>query len=158
VIVRKAGEIIPEVVRVLPELRPSNTNPSKCPLTAPYAVSQVRPAGEAVTRCVNASCPAILRGAALGQPRCIGYQRHGRKLVQQLVDRSMVQTVADMYDLTPDQLGKYSGWVKVSPEIGGCDRAVKTKPWSRVLYGLGIRHVGSVNAQLLTQRFPRWNT
>jgi len=40
VIVRKAGEIIPEVVRVLPELRPSNTNPFKCPLTAPYAVSQ----------------------------------------------------------------------------------------------------------------------
>jgi len=42
-------------------------------------------------------------------------------------DRSMVQTVADMYDLTPDQLGNYSGWVKVSPEIGGCDRAVQNQ-------------------------------
>jgi len=49
-------------------------------------------------------------------------------------DRSMVQTVADMYDLTLTSWGNYSGWVKVSPEIGGCDRAVQTKPWSRVLW------------------------
>jgi len=76
--------------------------PVNCPVCSQPAV---RPAGEAVTRCVNASCPAILGRPALGQPRCIGYQRH-EKLVQQLVDRSMVQTVADMYDLTPDQLGK----------------------------------------------------
>jgi len=108
VIVRKAGEIIPEVVRVLPELRPSNTNPFQMPVNCPVCSQPaVRPAGEAVTRCVNASCPAILKGrSSTGSAAMHWISTAWEKLVQQLVDRSMVQTVADMYDLTPDQLGK----------------------------------------------------
>ncbi len=158
VIVRKAGEIIPEVVRVLPELRPSNTNPFQMPVNCPVCSQPVvRPVGEAVTRCVNASCPAILKGALQHwvSRDALDINGMGEKLVQQLVDRSMVQTVADLYDLTPDQLGKLQRMgLKLAQKLVDAIAQSKTKPWSRVLYGLGIRHVGSVNAQLLTQRFP----
>jgi DNA ligase (NAD+) len=66
VIIRKAGEIIPEVVRILPELRPPQTLPFQMPTNCPECQSPlVRTEGEAVTRCVNSSCPAILRGSVV---------------------------------------------------------------------------------------------
>jgi DNA ligase (NAD+) len=158
VIVRKAGEIIPEVVRVLPELRPADAKPFQMPIKCPVCSQPVvRPEGEAVTRCVNASCLAILKGALEHwvSRDALDINGMGEKLVQQMVDRSMVHSVADLYDLTPDQLGKLQRMGKKSAEkLVDAIAHSKTKPWSRVLYGLGIRHVGSVNAQLLTQQFP----
>ncbi len=80
VIVRKAGEIIPEVLRVLKELRPENTVPFEMPKNCPVCgQTVVREKGEAVTRCVNTSCAAILKGAnrALGKSQRFGYSRHG---------------------------------------------------------------------------------
>ena len=66
VVIRKAGEIIPEVVRVIPELRPENTQPFEFPTHCPECASElVRPENEAVTRCLNNSCPAILRGSLI---------------------------------------------------------------------------------------------
>ncbi len=158
VIVRKAGEIIPEVVRVLQELRPENTQPFQMPTHCPVCNQPVvRPLGEAVTRCVNASCQAILKGALEHwvSRDALDINGMGEKLVQQLVDRGVVHSVADLYDLTVDsfcaleRMGK-----KTAEKLVQAIAAAKTKPWSRVLYGLGIRHVGSVNAQLLTQKFP----
>lgn len=157
VIVRKAGEIIPEVVRVLPELRPTSTQRFQMPVSCPVCHQPVvKPVDEAVTRCVNASCPAILKAALQHwvSRDALDINGMGEKLVQQLVDRELVHSVADLYDLTTDQLGKLERMgQKLAEKLVGAIANSKTQPWSRVLYGLGIRHVGSVNAQLLTQQF-----
>ncbi len=158
VIVRKAGEIIPEVVRVLTELRPADAQPFQMPTHCPVCTQPViRPEGEAVTRCVNASCPAILKGAIEHwvSRDAMDITGMGEKLVQQLVHRELVHSVADLYDLTATQLQALERMGKKSAEkLLQAIAQSKTQPWSRVLYGLGIRHVGSVNAQTLTQHFP----
>jgi DNA ligase (NAD+) len=157
VIVRKAGEIIPEVLRVLTELRPANTQPFQMPTQCPVCSQPVvRPKGEAVTRCINASCPAILKGALThwASRDALDINGLGEKLVQQFVDQGLVHSVADLYDLTTEQLVSLERMgKKLAEKLVGAIANSKTQPWSRVLYGLGIRHVGSVNAQTLTQHF-----
>ncbi len=158
VIIRKAGEIIPEVVRVLPELRPANAQPFQMPSCCPVCNQPVvRPVGEAVTRCINASCPAILKGALVhwASRNALDINGLGEKLVQQMVDQGVVHSVADLYELTAQQLASLERMGKKSAEkLVDAIANSKTQPWSRVLYGLGIRHVGSVNAQTLVQQFP----
>lgn len=158
VIVRKAGEIIPEVLRVLFELRPPDAEafimPTHCPVCSQPVV---RETGEAVTRCVNASCAAILKGAIEHwvSRDALDIRGMGEKLVHQLVDKGGVDSVADLYNLTEEdfcaleRMGEKSAQKLVNAIANS-----KNQPWSRVLYGLGIRHVGSVNAQLLSQKFP----
>jgi len=158
VIVRKAGEIIPEVVRVLLELRPAHAQRFQMPIDCPVCGQPVvRPEDEAVTRCINVSCPAILKGALVhwASRDAMDINGLGEKWIQQFLDRGLLHTVADLYDLTIDQLltldrmGQKSA-AKLIQAIADS----KQQPWSRVLYGLGIRHVGSVNAQVLAQNFP----
>ncbi|MBW4622400.1 MAG: NAD-dependent DNA ligase LigA [Cyanosarcina radialis HA8281-LM2] len=158
VIVRKAGEIIPEVVRVLPELRPAKAQsfqmPSHCPVCQQPVV---KPAGEAVTRCINASCPAILKAALVhwSGRDALDINGMGEKLVEQLVDKGVVTSVATLYDLTIDRLLTLERFgQKSAQKLVDAIAQSKNQPWARVLYGLGIRHVGSVNAQTLTEAFP----
>ncbi|MBD2099186.1 NAD-dependent DNA ligase LigA [Trichocoleus sp. FACHB-591] len=158
VIVRKAGEIIPEVVRVLKELRPADarsfTMPTHCPECGQPVV---KPETEAVTRCINASCPAILRGALIhwASRDALDINGLGEKLVQQFVEHSLVHSVADLYDLTTERLMTLERMgQKSAQKLVNAIAHSKDQPWSRVLYGLGIRHVGSVNAQTLTAQFP----
>ncbi|MEA5567220.1 NAD-dependent DNA ligase LigA [Anabaena sp. UHCC 0399] len=157
VIVRKAGEIIPEVVRVLKELRPADTEPFIMPSHCPVCgQSVVRETGEAVTRCVNASCPAILKGSIEHwvSRDALDIKGVGEKLVHQLVDKGLVHSVADLYELTADQLcGLERMGQKSAEKLIQAIAQSKNQPWSRVLYGLGIRHVGNVNAQLLTEKY-----
>ncbi|RUR87002.1 DNA ligase [Chlorogloeopsis fritschii PCC 6912] len=157
VIVRKAGEIIPEVVRVLTELRPPDTKPFVMPSHCPVCGQPVvREMGEAVTRCVNASCAAILKGAIEHwvSRDALDIRGIGEKLVHQLVDKGLVHSVADLYDLSAEQLcdlermGK-----KLAEKLVDAIAQSKSQSWARVLYGLGIRHVGSVTAQTLTEKF-----
>ncbi len=158
VIVRKAGEIIPEVVRVLYELRPADTHPFEMPTHCPECHQPLeKPDDEAVTRCINASCPAILRKSLehWASRQALDIAGLGEKWVVQLVDQNLVRSVADLYDLTTDQLLTLERMGKKSAEkLVQAIAASRQQPWSRVLYGLGIRHVGSVNAQVLTASFP----
>ncbi|HEY9642468.1 MAG TPA: NAD-dependent DNA ligase LigA, partial [Coleofasciculaceae cyanobacterium] len=158
VIIRKAGEIIPEVLRVLTELRPADTVPFQMPTQCPECQQPLfRPEGEAVTRCINTSCPAILRGALVhwAGRDAMDINGLGEKWVQQFVDRGLLQTVADLYELTEEQLMTVDRMGKKSAQnLVAAIAQSKTQPWSRVLYGLGIRHIGSVNAQTLTEHFP----
>ena len=157
VIVRKAGEIIPEVVRVIKELRPLDTQPFIMPSYCPVCGQQVvRETGEAVTRCVNASCAAILKGEIEHwvSRDALDIKGVGEKLVYQLVDKGLVHSVADLYELTADKLCTLERMGQKSAEkLVNAIAQSKTQPWARVLYGLGIRHAGSVNAQLLTEKF-----
>ncbi|WP_017651362.1 NAD-dependent DNA ligase LigA [Fortiea contorta] len=158
VIVRKAGEIIPEVVRVLKELRPDDTQPFIMPTHCPVCGQPVvREIGEAVTRCVNASCAAILKGALEHwvSRDALDIKGMGEKLVHQLVDKGLVHAVADLYDLTETQLCTLERMgQKSAQKLVDAIAQSKNQPWSRVLYALGIRHVGTVNAQLLSEKFP----
>jgi DNA ligase (NAD+) len=157
VIVRKAGEIIPEVVRVLLELRPAGAMTFHMPTHCPEChEALVRPEGEAVLRCINTSCPAILRGALVhwAGRDAMDINGLGEKWVLQLVDRQMIRTVADLYDLTVMQLLTVDRMGKKSAQnLVEAIAQSQSKPWPRVLYGLGIRHVGSVNAQTLAENF-----
>jgi DNA ligase (NAD+) len=157
VVIRKAGEIIPEVVRVLYDLRPAGTEPFQMPSHCPECRQPLeKPQDEAVTRCINASCPAILRRSLehWASRDALDINGLGEKLVLQLVDSDLVHSVADLYDLSVDRLMELDRIGKKSAEkLIDAIAASKPQPWSRVLYGLGIRHVGSVNAQTLSDRF-----
>jgi DNA ligase (NAD+) len=157
VIVRKAGEIIPEVVRVLYELRPAETQPFQMPTHCPECAQPlVKPEDEAVTRCINVSCPAILRkGVEHWASRdALDIAGLGEKWVVQLVDNKLIHSIADLYSLTVEQLLTLERMGKKSAQnlVNAIEKS-KEQSWSRVLYGLGIRHVGSVNAQILSDRF-----
>ncbi len=157
VIVRKAGEIIPEVVRVLPQLRPGNTQSFQMPSHCPVCTSPVKQeVGEAVTRCINSSCPAILKGSLIhwANRDALDINGLGEKLIEQLVEQNLVKSVADLYILTTEKLTSLERMGKKSADkIVTAIALTQNQPWWRVLYGLGIRHVGSVNAQTLTQHF-----
>ncbi len=157
VIIRKAGEIIPEVVRVLPELRPPEAiayqMPDRCPECGETVVKLSQ---EAVTRCVNSSCPAIVRGSLIhwASRPALDIDGLGEKLVQQLVDRGLLKSVADLYDLTIEQLISLERMGQKSAQnLVEAIAQSKAQPWERVLYGLGIRLVGSVNAKAIAERF-----
>jgi DNA ligase (NAD+) len=157
VIVRKAGEIIPEVVKVLTELRPPNTTPYQMPDCCPECNSSlVRPVGEAVTRCVNISCPAILRGSIIHwcSRDALDIRGLGERIAILLIENNLVNSIADLYSLTVEQIANLDRMGKKSAEnLVNAIAVSKNRPYDRVLYGLGIRYVGSVNAKLLTESF-----
>jgi DNA ligase (NAD+) len=158
IVVRKAGEIIPEVVRVLPELRPAGSARLQLPQVCPECGSElVREEGEAATRCVNSSCPAILRGALRHwvSKGALDVDGLGSKLIEQLVDRGLVGSIADLYRLDAALLASLERMGARSAEnLVTALEASKHQPWHRQLYGLGIHHVGEVNAKALAQAFP----
>ncbi|MEL6601847.1 MAG: NAD-dependent DNA ligase LigA [Cyanobacteria bacterium J06614_10] len=157
VIVRKAGEIIPEVVRVLAELRPEGAQAYQLPATCPECGQPVvKPEGEAVTRCVNQSCRAILSGSLRhwASRDALDISGLGERLVQSWIDQSVVTSIADLYDLTLEDLLPLERMGKqLANKLLQSIEASKARPWSKVLYGLGIRLVGATNAQLLADNF-----
>jgi DNA ligase (NAD+) len=158
IVVRKAGEIIPEVVRVLAELRPTGARRLELPHTCPECGSElVREEGEAATRCVNSSCPAILRGTLRHwvSKGALDVDGLGSKLIEQLVDRGLVGSIADLYRLDGALLASLERMGSKSADnlVAALD-ASKSQPWHRQLYGLGIHHVGEVNAKALASAFP----
>ncbi|PSO50144.1 MAG: DNA ligase [Cyanobacteria bacterium SW_9_44_58] len=158
VVVRKAGDIIPEIVRVLPELRPKSAKPFTMPKECPECGSRlVRPEGEAATRCVNVSCPAILRGSLVhwASRDAMDINGLGEKMVESLVSNQLVKSVADLYDLTVEPLTQLErvGETLATALVNAIAQS-KEQPWPRVLYGLGIRYVGKVNAEALADSFP----
>ena len=158
IVVRKAGEIIPEVVRVLPELRPAAAERLELPHTCPECGSElVREEGEAATRCVNSSCPAILRGALRHwvSKGALDVDGLGSKLIEQLVDRGLVGSIAGLYRLDGALLCSLERMGSKSAEnLVAALAQSKQQPWHRQLYGLGIHHVGEVNAKALAKAFP----
>ncbi|MFM9041960.1 MAG: NAD-dependent DNA ligase LigA [Vulcanococcus sp.] len=157
IVVRKAGEIIPEVVRVLVELRPAEARRLELPHTCPECGSElVREEGEAATRCVNSSCPAILRGALRHwvSKGALDVDGLGSKLIEQLVDRGLVRSIAELYRLDGALLSSLERMGSKSAEnLVAALKASKAQPWHRQLYGLGIHHVGEVNAKALAKVF-----
>ena len=157
VIVRKAGEIIPEVVRVLAELRPQGAQPCRMPTHCPECgTALVKPEGEVVTRCINNSCPAIVQGAIIhwASRNALDIAGLGEKWIKQWVEQGLVRSVADLYRLTVEDLLPLERMgQQLAQKLVSAIAESKSQPWHRVLYGLGIRHVGSVNAKLISEHF-----
>ena len=158
VIIRKAGEIIPEVVRVLPDLRPSGTVAYQMPTECPECNSAlVRPETEAVTRCINISCPAILRGSIIhwASRNALDIRGLGERIAILLIENNLANSVADLYSLTVEQIASLERMgTKSAENLVEAIAESKSQSFDRILYGLGIRYVGSTNAKILTQSFP----
>ena len=157
VVIERAGDVIPQVVKAIAEDRSGSerefTMPTHCPVCG-EPVS--RPEGEAVTRCVNALCPAqalehIIHWSTKSAMDIDGF---GEKLATRLFDLGFIKDAADVYGLEAEQLVPLEGFGEKSAE--NLIRAIqksKEQPFSRVLYALGIRHVGAVTAELIASRF-----
>ena len=158
VIIRKAGEIIPEVVRVLSDLRPGDTVPYQMPDKCPECSSTlVRPENEAVTRCINISCPAILRGSIIhwASRNALDIRGLGERIAILLIENNMVASVADLYSLTVEQIASLERMgTRSAQKLVDAIAESKKQTYDRALYGLGIRYVGSVNAKTLADNFP----
>lgn len=155
VIVGRAGEVIPEIVRVIKEKRTGEekvfTMPKKCPACG----SQVyREEGEVAWRCINASCPAQIKERIRhwASRAAMDIEGLGEKLVEQLVDKGLVKSIPDLYRLTKNQLEKLERMGSKSAEnlIEALERS-KKRPLSKFIFALGIRHVGEYIAQLLAE-------
>ena len=164
-VVHKAGGVIPEVVRVDPCSPPGEplAFPRYCPeCDSPLVRLLVRESGkseelEAATRCVNSSCPAILRGALRhwASRNALDIDGLGRERIEQLAERGLVHTIDDLYGLQEADLTALEGWAASSARsLLQSLESSKQQPLHRVLYGLGIPHVGSANAKILAQAFP----
>ena len=158
IVVRKAGEIIPEVVRVLPELRVKGAKPVQLPQNCPACGSElVREDGEAATRCINSSCPAMLRGAILQwvSRAAMDVDGLGSKTIALLVEQELVRRLPDLYQLQEEALAALEGMGKRSAaKLVKALQTSRTRPWPRVLFALGIHHIGPVNAKTLAKAFP----
>ncbi len=157
VVIRKAGEVIPEVVRVVRERRPTDSQPFEMPKTCPICGTQlVREPGEAATRCPNPLCPAqrlqrirhfVSRGA-LDIDRC------GPVVLSELLNRGLIETAADLFRLEQEQLEELPLFGKRSArQLVAAIRSRRHPASERFLYALGIRHVGERTARLLAEHF-----
>jgi DNA ligase (NAD+) len=157
VVVERAGDVIPQVVRPVPEERGGDEYAFEMPRVCPVCGEPVsRPEGEAVTRCVNARCPAqalehIIHWASRGAMDIEGL---GEKVATRFFDLGLIKDAADIYSLEARQIAPLDGFGEKSAEnlVRSIERS-RERPFSRVLYALGIRHVGSVTAELIAQRF-----
>ena len=155
--IRKAGEIIPEVLGVVMEKRPDGTEPYRLPETCPVCGAAVlRDEDGAAMRCTGAECPAQLTRTIthFASKDAMDIDGLGPSLVQALVDAGMVKSPADLYDLTEEPVAALERMGQKSAE--NLIRAIqgsKTAGMARVLYALGIRQVGSAAARTLALRF-----
>ena len=157
VLVERAGDVIPQVVRVLLEARPADSLPFSMPTHCPACHTLAyRPAGEAVARCPNAACPAQFRERLLhyGSRRAMDIDGLGTAVVEQLVSRSLVHDFAGLYKLEEEELAKLERLAKKS--ASNLVKAIaqsRQRGLARLLFGLGIRHVGERGAALLSRRY-----
>lgn len=157
VIVQKAGDVIPEIVASITSKRKGNEKifkmPSKCPVCESPVIRQE---GEAITRCTSLDCPAqrfehILHFAGRAAMDIDGL---GPAVAAQLLEKNLISDIADLYLLKKEDLLDLEYYAdKAAENLLQSIENSKDRPFSRLLYGLGIRHVGSHLADVLTTRF-----
>lgn len=157
VIIQRAGDVIPEVVRVLTERRTGREQEFVMPAACPECGSEVaREAGEAATRCVNLSCPARIREGLIhfASRDAMNIDGLGPSTVERLLAAGLVHDVADIYSLTREQLeGLERMGEKSAANLAAAIDKSRTNPLYRVIFALGIRHVGENVAKLLAGYF-----
>jgi DNA ligase (NAD+) len=155
--VKRAGDVIPQVLAPVTSARTGSERPWSMPVRCPSCdTPAIREEGEALSFCPNVACPGrrlegLVHFASRGAMdiRGLSYAR-----IEQLIDAGMVRDAADLYALTPEQFLELEGYAaKSAATLVKAIDASRAQPLSRLLYGLGIRHVGESAAQLLAKHF-----
>jgi DNA ligase (NAD+) len=156
VLLERAGDVIPYVVRVIKQGKPRRAEfrmPPKCPVCGSDVVHEE---GEVAYFCVNVNCPARMRESIrhFASKNCLDIEGLGDKLVAQLVEKEMLRELGDIYTLTAEQLAELErmGEKSAANVIGSINRSRRTT-LDRLINGLGIRHVGEHTARQLAQHF-----
>ncbi len=156
--VAKGGEIIPKVVGVVTSKRPNGTQPVARPLVCPACGAEVHQVGDEVAlRCGNPVCPAIQKSrlrhfVARGAMEIEGL---GEQSLDLLIEKGLITDAASLWDLEPEELAELPGWGELS--AANLRREIddaRSRPFHRLVFGLGIPHVGERAARLLAKRFP----
>ncbi len=157
VIVERAGDVIPHILRVLLDKRPFGAQQFVFPTTCPICGSAAfRPEGEAVARCMNTACPARVKESLLhyGSRRAMDIEHLGEAAVTQLLERGMIRDIAGLYRL---RIADLAGLDRLAEKSAGnlyhAIQDSKGRGLARLLYGLGIRYVGENVARLLAAAF-----
>jgi len=157
VVIQRAGDVIPEVVQVITSKRKGTEKkfrmPSKCPVCGAEVIKD-----EAIHRCNGLDCPAQLKGRIkhFASKRAMDIEGLGVKLIDQLVNKRLIKDVADIYYINKQELIELERMADKSAQniIDAIEKS-KTKPFSKFLYALGIRHVGETTAEDLACHFLR---
>jgi DNA ligase (NAD+) len=158
VIVRRAGDVIPEVVAPVLADRPDDSEPWTFPATCPCPRQStlVRPAGESDTRCVDAQCPFQLAGAIehFGSRGAMDIEGFGEQRVRQFLELELVHDIGDIYAIDWDRVRTLEGFGAISvANLQGAIEASKDRPLANLLVGLNIRHLGPHGAEALARHF-----
>ncbi len=155
--VQKAGEIIPQVLGPVLEKRPRNAKKIPRPSACPQCGSEVRQDPDGVyLRCLNPACPAQIKGRLehFASRAAMDIEGMGEKLIEQLVDKEVVRNLDNIYNLTVERLvGLERMGEKSAQNLVTAIEGSKQRPLSRLLNGLGIRHVGAHVAEVLAGHF-----
>ena len=158
VVVRRAGDVIPEVLGPVLAERPEGLPPWEFPTTCPCPIQSelVRLEGEVEHRCVHPECPFQRQGAIehFASRGAMDIEGLGTQRVVQLIEAGLVSSVADLYELDWDKVGEFEGMGDISvANLRGAIEESKAKPLERLLVGLNIRHLGPAGAEALTAGF-----
>jgi DNA ligase (NAD+) len=155
VIVRKAGDVIPEVVGPVVSQRPEGSKPWKFPTTCPGCGGPlVRAEGESATFCVNIDCPhqAWSRIAHFTSRGAMDIEGLGERTVQLFIKEGLLSDVGDIYAIDYDRVREFEGFGEIS--VSNLERAIevsKSRPLANLLVGLGIKHLGFTGSQVLAR-------
>jgi len=157
VLIERSGDVIPKIISVMKDRRTGNEKqyqfPNKCPVCLS---STFRPEGEVVSRCINPSCPAKLRESLIhfSSRRAMNIEGLGEALVDQLLDKSLITTVSDLYSLKHEDLEKLDrmGSKSASNLMDEVHRS-KKRELPQLIFALGIRYVGERTARILAEHF-----
>ncbi len=159
VLVQRAGDVIPDVVKVIKEERTGKERPITPPKECPVCGAEVVREG-AYYKCVNASCPAKLVQALkhMGSRRALDIEGLGEKTARLLVEKGLVKDLADVFYLKKEQLLQLPGFAEKSAQnlLDAIERA-KNSPLARFIYALGIPNVGEYTAGVLAEKFKSWD-
>ncbi len=157
VLIQRAGDVIPEVVKVIIEARPKEAQPFEMPQVCPVCGTLlVRPQGEKVTRCPNPDCLGQLKRGLrhFASKTAMDIDGLGEKIIGTLIDQGLVKDVSDLYRLTEDDLIPLERFAeKSAANIIAAIKASKQVRLGRFIYALGIRFVGEATALLLARQF-----
>jgi DNA ligase (NAD+) len=158
VLVERSGDVIPQVVKSITEKRTGSEKrkgiPKKCPVCDSAIVHKE---GEVAVRCPNRMCPARLKWRIkyYSSRDAMDIDHLGESTIDKLIDQGSIDNIADLYDLTKDDILTLEGFKEKSAQnLLDSIQNSKKQDLSRLIYGLGIRHVGKYAAQLLAARYP----
>ncbi len=157
VVVQRAGDVIPEIVKVIPEKRTGQEKKYRLPDHCPVCGSEVdRPEGESIARCTGIACPAKLKETIIhfASRNAMNIEGLGEKIIEQMVDKGLIHDYADLYALTLEDILTLE---RMGPKLAGnilsAIRNSKKTSLAHLIYSLGILHVGEHMAKLLARDF-----